>query len=229
MRKTAAFLAALLAVMVVNLAPPAGAEEPTAAERVVALKSYLVESQTVLSQYDWIETTTVSIDGVEKARRQQLCYYGADGTVQKKPMNQRRGLRDEGAETGKKEVAGFMQDALHLVHQYVPLNPNGLQAVAENGKLTFSVTDPAKQGRLTIRDFLVSGDRVDLDLDLTNNRPISLKINTYLNSEREPFTLAVTFGSLYGSAAFARETVLESKLKKLKVTVQNTEYLKIAP
>jgi hypothetical protein len=229
MRNIAALLVALAAVMVVNLAPPAFAEEPTAAERVVALKAYLVESQTVLSQYDWIETTTVSIDGVEKVRRQQICSYGADGTVQKKPMNQRRGLRVESEETGKKEVAGFMQDAVQLVHQYVPLNPNGLQAVTENGKLSFSVTDPAKQGRLTIRDFLVSGDRVDLDLDLTNNRPLSLKINTYLNSEREPFTLAVIFGSLYGSATFARETVLESKLKKLKVTVQNTEYLKIAP
>jgi hypothetical protein len=36
-------------------------------------------------------------------------------------------------------------------------------------------------------------------------------------------------GSLYGSATFAREAVLESKQKKLKIIVKNSEYRKIAP
>jgi hypothetical protein len=234
MRKIAALIAVLVAVLVVNLALPVFAEEPTASERVVALKSYLVDSQTVLRQYEWVETTIISIDGNETSRKQQRCYYDADGALRKTPVtqpdqkNKRHGLFEEREIEKKQEMSGFMQDAVRLIHQYIPLNPNGILAAKDNGVLSFNITDPGKKGRLTIRDFLKKGDRVDLDLDLTNNRPLSLSIYSYLYSELDPLTLTVTFGSLYGSASFAKEIVLTSKQKEQKVTIQNTDYNKTA-
>ncbi|HEY5973562.1 MAG TPA: hypothetical protein VIU41_02370 [Geobacteraceae bacterium] len=230
MRRTPVRLAAIVAAIVGTLALPAFAAEPTAAERVAAIKANLAESQTILRQYEWIETTVVSIKGDEKSRKQQRCYYGADGTIRKVPITQpapephKRGLLGKIEEKKKEDLTGPMQEAVSLVHQYIPLNPNGIQSVTEDGKLYFNVTDPGKQGRLTIRDFLKSGDLVDLDLDLTNNRPLALKINSFLDTEWEAVTLAVTFGSLYGKATFAQEMVLEARGKQLKVTVQNTGY-----
>jgi hypothetical protein len=50
---------------------------------VGALKATLAASQATLRQYEWIETTVVSLKGEEKSRKQQRCYYGADGTLQK--------------------------------------------------------------------------------------------------------------------------------------------------
>ena len=235
MKKIALILATLVALIGGNPVLPVFAEEPTATDRVDALKAHLVESQTVLRQYEWVETTIVTMDKMEKFCSQQRVSYNADGTVRKVPIvqpvqrNIMRGVCEKVAAPKKREMTGYIEDAVRLVHQYIPLNPNGLQAVTVEGTVTFTVTEPAIRGRLAIRDFLVKGDRVDLELDLTNNRPLSLNINSHLDTEQDPLTLAVTLGSLYGSATFARETVLEAKQKKLKVIVKNSEYRKIAP
>jgi ribosomal protein L21E len=234
MRIIAVLLAVLVTVMFGSYALPVSAQEPTPAERVVALKAYLLESKTVLRQYEWTETIIVSIDGNEKCRMQHHCYYGADGLVQYVSMDQNASKNksylgcDKNNLAGKQELNVYIEDVLRLIRQYIPLNPSGIQAVTENDKLSFNITDPAKQGRLTIRDFVLNGDRVDLDLDLTSNSPVALNINSYYNSKRDPLTLAVTFGSLYGSAAFAREMILVSRPNKLKVTLQNTEFRKVA-
>ena len=235
MKRTTLIFVILAALIGGNFVLPVFAEEPTPTDRVVSLKVHLVESQTVLRQYEWVETTIISIDRMEKFCSQQRVSYDADGTVRKVPIvqpvqhNIMRGVCEKVAAPKKQEMTGYIQDAVRLVHQYIPLNPNGLQAVTVDGTLTFTVTEPAIRGRLSLRDFLVKGDRVDLDLDLTTNRPLSLNINSHLDTEQDPLTLAVTLGSLYGSATFARETVLEAKHKKLKITVKNSEYRKIAP
>src|SRR5262249_62031938 len=39
-----------------------------------------------LRSYQWIETTTLSIDGRPRPPQQSLCRYGPDGTVHKTPM-----------------------------------------------------------------------------------------------------------------------------------------------
>ena len=59
---------------------------PSPQERVAALKQSMQESQTKLRQYEWIETTIISLKGEEKARTQKRCYYGADGKLQKVPI-----------------------------------------------------------------------------------------------------------------------------------------------
>ena len=107
--------------------------------------------------------------------------------------------------------------------------PQLFPAGSGNLNLAFSISDPDKQGQLTIRDFLFRGDYVNLTLDLTNNRPLSMTINSYLNTAGVPVTLSVTFGSLYGSAAFVREAVFVAKEMDLKISVQNSDFHKIAP
>jgi hypothetical protein len=59
---------------------------PTTHERVAALKQSMQESQIKLRQYEWIETTIISLKGEEKGRTQKHCCYGAEGTLQKVPM-----------------------------------------------------------------------------------------------------------------------------------------------
>ena len=112
-----------------------------------------------------------------------------------------------------------MQEAVALIHRYTPLNPNGIKAVAEDNKLFFTVSDPGKQGQLTIRDFLIRGDYLTLDLDLTTNRPITLKIGSFLDTEGVPAYVTVSFGSLYGTAAFVQEAVFNARELELRITV----------
>ena len=57
--------------------------QPAPEERVAAIKQSLQESMAALRQYEWVETTIVSLKGEEKSRAQKRCYYGADGKIQK--------------------------------------------------------------------------------------------------------------------------------------------------
>jgi len=117
---------ALLGLAAAGLALPALAQTPSVAERVVALKASLAASQIILKQYEWIETTVVSLKGEEKSRKQERCYYGADGGVQKVPLAapapapKKRGLRGRIAEKKKEELTDYMKAAITLVKSYVP-------------------------------------------------------------------------------------------------------------
>ena len=105
------------AVMAGGLVPVPAAAQPAAAaganpapkERVAAIKKWFAESQARLRNYEWIETTVVSLKGEEKSRTQMRCYYGAEGKVQKIPRRRAAGgetragnpRQDQGEEKGR--------------------------------------------------------------------------------------------------------------------------------
>ncbi len=59
-------------------AQPAGGAQ----DHVAALKTSLQQGLAKARQYEWVETTIISLKGEEKARKQNRCYYGADGKLQ---------------------------------------------------------------------------------------------------------------------------------------------------
>ena len=111
----------LLALGLLLLGGAALAQQPTAEDRVAALKASLASSATTLRQYEWIETTTVSLKGEPKAQTQERCYYGADGKLQKVPVaapppaEKKRGLRGKIAENKKEELSDYMKEAVALI------------------------------------------------------------------------------------------------------------------
>jgi hypothetical protein len=59
------------------------AQSPEIQQRVAALKESAAKDQQSIRQYEWIETTVISLKGEEKSRQQKRCYYGAEGSLQK--------------------------------------------------------------------------------------------------------------------------------------------------
>ena len=140
------------------------AQQPSVPERVAALKATMEASKIILKQYEWIETTVVSLKGEEKSRKQERCYYGADGGVTKVPVGiapepekKRRGLRGRIAENKKEELTDYMKSAVALVKTYVPPNPAKIQAAKDAGKVTLEVLEPGKRVRLNFRDYEKAG------------------------------------------------------------------------
>lgn len=234
MRRIFLFYTAFVAIVVGSFVLPVFAQQPTAAERVAALKANLVQSQMVLRQYEWIETTVVSLKGEEKSQKQERCYYGADGKLQKvlltqpAPESEKRGLRGRIAERKKEELTDYMQEAVALVRRYVPPDPARIQAVKDAGKVALQLIEPGKRARLAFSDYLKASDSLSLDVDLTNNHPLAAIVNSYLDSDKEPVTLAITFGTLNDGTTYESGVILDAKGKQLKVTVQNSGYRKMA-
>jgi hypothetical protein len=211
----------------------AQAQQPSVPERVAALKATVAASQMVLRQYEWIETTVVSLKGEEKSRKQERCYYGADGGVQKilltapEPEKKRFGLRGRIAERKKEELTDYMKNAVSLVKSYVPPNPAKIQAAKDAGKVSIELLEPGKRARLNFRDYEKPADSLGVEVDLMSNRALGLKVSTYLDDAKDAVTLDVRMGQLNDGTSYPDTVSLEAKPKKLNVTVDHSGYRKV--
>lgn len=218
-----------------GLSISASAQQPGLAERVAKLKATLAASEVVLRQYEWVQTTTVSVKDDEKSRRQERCFYGADGKITKvlltqpAPEEKKRGLRGRIVERKKTELEDYMKEAVALVKQYVPPNHKQLQAVRDAGNVLLQPIEPGKRARLIFNNYLKNRDSLAIDIDLVENRPLAANIKTFLDSGKEPVTLAVKFGTVQGATVYASDVTLEAKGKSLKVVVENSGYRKMGP
>ena len=82
----AVFVCCVVTLLAAQEAPaPAGQTDHAA-----AIKQSLQTSMATLRQYQWVETTVVSVKGEEKSRTQSNCQYGADGKVMKTPIGEQQ-------------------------------------------------------------------------------------------------------------------------------------------
>ena len=213
---------------------------PTTQERVAALKQSLQESQAKLRQYEWTETTIVSLKGEEKGRTQKRCFYGADGKLQKVPIadpkpaqppqaSGRRGGRAKAkiVENKKDEMKEYMERATALVQRYVPPQPADIQRAKDAGKVT---ANPAGSGlvRLEFPDYLKPGDRLSIDVDAAANQLRGLTVASYLDQAKDAVALAVQLGTLADGTSYTAQTTLEAAAKNIRVVIQNAGHRPLA-
>lgn len=214
-------------------APGSGDQQPDPA---AALKQSLTEGTKKLAQYQWIETTVISVKGEEKSRKQNECYYGADGKVQKVPVagasqqqasggGGRRGrggrLKENVVENKKEEMQDYMESAAALIHAYVPPDPLKIQAVKDGGRMALT---PQSGGRvrLELKQYLKPGDALTVDLEPKAGRLLGLGVNSYLDTPEDVVTLAVQMNTLPDGALYAAQTTLDAKAKNVKVVITNS-------
>jgi len=208
---------------------------PTPQQRAAMLQQWLKASQMQLRGYEWVETTVVAKDGQEKSRKQNRAYYGADGKVQKTPIDDGSASQSGGREgrlgkrvkeAAKEQMTDYMQSAVQLVHSYVPPDPARIQQVIGAGK--FSASPSGQQVRLDFKDYLKAGDTLSMKLDMPTNRLLGINVSSYLDSPADPVLLDVGMGVLPDGTIYTAKTVLDAKAKGLTVTVENSGYRKTA-
>ncbi len=213
--------------------PPAQAapqgSAPTPQQRVAMLKQWLQASQAQLRSYQWIETTAVAVNGEEKSRKQDSCYYAVDGTLQKVPVagaEEASGpsgpLRKRLAAKKKEELTAYMQSAVALVHTYLPPDPGLIQQAINSGN--FSVSPAPQRVELTFRNYLKPNDALNIDVELPTNRLMGMKVSSYLDDPKDVIQLNATMSALPDATIFMQTATLNAPAKKLTVTVENSGY-----
>ena len=238
-----ALLVIACAWTVATLSVPSGAAQApsTPDQMVAALKQNLQESQQRLRQYEWVETTVISLKGEEKARKQQRAYYGADGKLTKIPIGEpqpeagakggrggRGGrVKEKIVENKKDEMQDYMERAVTLIHTYVPPSPAQIQKAKDAGKMRVS---PPQQGKARIEfpDFLQPSDLLAIDLDATAARLAAISVVTYLEKREDAVTMDVAFGALADGTSYAATTTLDAKAKNIRVVVTNSGHRPLA-
>jgi hypothetical protein len=198
-------------------------------ERVLALKQSLEKDQAVLRKYEWIETTAISYKGEEKSNTQKRCYYGADGVLQKVPVASGQadtpgGVRGRMAKRKKEDVTEYMQQAVALIHQYVPPNPTTLQTVFQAGRTGVQILEPGRRGRLDFPDYLLPADVLGVEVNLTNNKILGLQVGTYIDKPEDSVTLKVQFATLADGTGYPAQVTLDATKQNVRVVTQNTGY-----
>lgn len=232
--KRTTLAASLVAVIAIAFSSNAQTQDPK--EKVAMIKSSLAGSEAALRAFEWIETTTVSVKGEEKSQKVNRCYYGADGKLQKVPVvapppeEKERGLRGRIVEKKKEEMTEYMQEAVALVKTYAPPDPAKLNAVREAGGLSIQPLAGGSVLRLTFADYEKKGDSLSIDIDNKGNRLPGVDVNTTMESDREPVTMALQYGTIQGAIVYPATTTLNAAGKHLTVVVANSGYRKaVAP
>lgn len=229
---------------VANVMAQEGDASTAKQEKVAAVKQSLAQNQAALKTYSWTETTQVSLKGEVKKTEQKQCQYGVDGKVQKTPVSGsepasepqqqpaegrgRRGgaVKQQIVEKKVGEMKDYMQQVAALVHQYVPPDPQKIQAAQSAGNVAIQ---PGEQGLVTlnIKNYIKDGDSLALGFDSAAKKIRSYNVSSYLeNPKDDPVKLAVNFASLSDGTNYAQQSVLDAPGKQIQVKVTNSGYQK---
>ncbi len=89
---------------------------------------------------------------------------------------------------------------------------------------SIAVLEPGKRANISFRDYQKTGDKLTVDIDLTNNRALAVTVSTYLDSATDVVTLNARMGELNDGTSYTSDITLNAQVKKLTVTVQDTGY-----
>ena len=219
----------LIAVVGLCLSTLLLAQQPTPAppERVVAIKEAFEESQARLRNYQWIETTSVTLKGEVKSQKKNRCFYGPDGQVQKVPIGTPQqpstpgGLRGRVAKNKKEDLTDYIDQAVGIIKSYLPPDPERLQKSKDANKATIDLTEQ-KRANVKFSDYMQAGDVMSIEIDLPTNLIFYLNISTFL--QQDPVGLEVRFLRMPDRTMYTSTVTLNAPEKQLLVVVQNSEF-----
>jgi len=221
----------MIGAVTLAITVPAVSQMNDLQEKVAAAKQAAADNQQKLHQYQWIETTQLTLKGDAKPPTQNLCLYGPDGKIQKgmigPPPEQPSGGRVKQRIIKKKkaEMKDYMQDVKGVLGMYVPPDPQKMQAAYQAGKVSINPVSGAVN--LIFNNYAQPGDKMTLTFDTATKKIAGLSIDTYMGQEKDVVTLKVVMASLPDGTGYEQQSVLGATAKQLVVTTTNSNYQKL--
>jgi hypothetical protein len=202
--------------------------------KVEAVQQHAAANRAALHKYQWTENIQVALNGEVKTTKQMSCRYGPDGKPQCSPVGpppqpqQQRGLRGRIAEKKKEEFTEYLQQVKGLIGLYVPPDAARMKAAHAAGNVSFARPAAGEAG-LVFKDYSLPGDSMTLDFAMATRKMAALSVNSYLGDASSPVTLNVQFATLPDGTNYPAQEVVNAAAKGIVVTVNNSNYQKIAP
>jgi hypothetical protein len=223
----------LMIVAAIALAASAAtvAQNPEVQQKFAAAQQAAAQNKARLRQYQWTETTQVTLNGDQKPATEKLCQYGPDGQIQKTPIGpppeQPSGgrLKQRIIEKKKAEMADYMDDVKGVLAMYVPPDPDKMQQAYQAGKV--SLNPAASVVNIVFTNYAQPGDSMTLVFDPAIKKIISLSVNTYMGQAKDAVTLQVQMAGLPDGTSYPQQTILNATAKNLVVTTTNSNYQKL--
>ena len=197
-------------------------------QKLADVKQSIAANKQRLQQYQWTETTQLTLKGDAKPPSQNMCQYGPDGQVQKTPIGppppppSGGRMKQKVIANKKAEMQDYMGDVKSLLALYVPPDPGKMQQAYAAGKV--SLNPAGGMLNLIFKDYAQPGDQMTLTFDPAAKKIVSLSVNTYMGQSKDAVTLQVQMGSLPDGTNYVQQTVLTATAKQLVVTTTNSNY-----
>src|SRR5215469_148039 len=223
----------MLCVILPAIAQGGGGAGEELQQKLAAVKQSVAENQQKLHQYQWTETTQLTLKGDAKPPRQTLCRYGPDGQVQKTPIGAQAAAPSGGrikqriVKKKKEEMQDYMGQVQTLLAKYVPPDPQKMEQAFKAGNAALNPNPGAQTAALVFKNYAQPGDQMTLSFSTATRKVSSLNVNTYMDDPKDVVTLAVQISSLPDGTNYAQQTVLDAAAKKLQVTTTNSNYQRL--
>ncbi|MGO9369851.1 MAG: hypothetical protein ACLP0H_19625 [Terriglobales bacterium] len=207
------------------------AQSPEMQQKLATVKQTVAANKQRLQQYQWIETTQLTLDGDPKPQTQNLCQYGPGGQVQKTPIGtpppppSGGRLKQRVVAKKKAEMKDYMDDVKAVLAQYVPPDPQKMQQAYQAGK--FSLNPVGGITNFIFKDYAQPGDQMILSFDPAKLAVISVTVNSYMGQAKDVVNLQVQMALLPDGTSYVQQTVLNAVAKKLVVTTTSSNFQKI--
>jgi hypothetical protein len=205
------------------------AQSPSTEQKVSAVRQAVLQNQSRLRGYQWLETTEVSIKGELKNRRQAECRFSADGKLQRTPVgapsapNKPRGLKGKLAAGKIEEMEDYIERLGSLVSRYLPPNAEAMQAAFKSGKTTID----SSSGSIVFTDYAKPGDKVTFQFDPDAKRLSVIRVATYLDNAQDAVAIDVTFEALPDGTNTTGQSIIDATAKRIRIKRTNSDYKKV--
>lgn len=202
-------------------------------QKMAAVKQSVAENQQKLHQYQWMETTQLTLKGEAKPPKESKCQYGPDGKVEKTPIGtpppppSGGKMKQRIVEKKKEEMQDYMGQVKTLLAKYTPPDPQKMEQAFKSGNASLNPNPAAQTVGIVFKNYAQSGDQMTLSFDTATKKVSALNVNTYLDDPKDVVTLAVKMASLPDGPNYVQQTVLDATGKQLQVTTTNSNYQRI--
>jgi len=202
-------------------------------QKLASAKEAAARNQQALRSYSWIETTELRFKGEVKNTKVDSCRYGPDGKVQKTavvepaPAEKKRGVRGKIVAKKTGEMKDELESAVALVQQYLPPEPDKMQAVMSAGTASLAQAGPGFAA-LKFPGYAKTGDALTLTFESAVKTLRQLEVNTWLDKPDEPVILTVAMNALPDGTSHPSDVALSIPSSNIEVRIKKSNYQKLA-
>jgi len=199
-------------------------------ENVAMIKKNLADSKQAMKKYEWIETTTVFMNGEQKSVKQKQCYYAVDGKLTKietggssnaKPA---RGIKGKVIENKKEEMSDYVKKAIEKIQTYLPPDPDKIQKIYADGKVAIQILEPNKKFKLSFPDYNEPGDFLAVSLNKPDQKLFGLDVSTSVDDPKQKVIFNIAYSNLPDGTQYPGTTTLDAQAKNLKIVIVNSGF-----
>ncbi len=209
-------------------------QQPTIQEKLQRMQQAVVRNTQQLHTYQWIESTSLAINGKTGEPKESICHYAPDGQLVTTPLGEQGPPKISGGPLKQhivkkklNEIEEEISEITTLVSIYLPLNPSQLETAWHTKRVDFE-HDGESGNTVIINDYMKSGDQFRISMNMATLQIQRIVIQTYFNTPQDPMSIDVRFSQLADGTVYPNISSINAPSKKVIITKTSTNFSKPA-